>query len=288
MTTFTSLCRRAPALALPLLLAACAVSQQGNRTIVGFDQDELTAVRLQDFPLGTAKGVLRRTANNQYQIKLYDRMKLIDLGRIDNPRVVGAVRAPGYDLVIVHAPTRTCPYAHRLYELQGMKVGMYDINNTPGKCDQPVELATDGRSWMAHQTGGRRDSLVWFWDQGKLVSMIDPVQNDSRSRQAGSAAPSAAPAPASAPAAAGTGRRPAARFESGDTASAATTAAANVAGSETAPTTPASGAKPRVAATAPYQPAPAAKRIDAGRYTKLPSNGVTEIAPTKVTLRDAE
>lgn len=291
MTTFATFCRRAALPALPLLLAACAVSQQGNRAVMGFDQDELSAVRLQTFKLGAADAVLRRTVNRGYQIKLYDRMKLIDLGRIDNPRVVGAVRAPGYDLIAVEAPTPACPYAHRLYELKGMAVGMWDVNNTPGKCRYPVTLSTDGQSWLAHQNGGRNDSLVWFWNDGKMVSMLDPMQGDARNRQAGApgatqsaAQGSAQPAPAS-----GSARRPLARFESGDAAPATGAGASN---DDAAPSTPAAPARGRVAAApaqqVPSAPAGTARRIDAGRYTKLPANGVTEIVPTKVSLRDAD
>jgi len=286
MTTFVALCRRAALPALPLLLAACTASQQGNRTVIGFDQDELSAVRLQTFKLGAADAVLRRTVNRGYQIKLYDRMKLIDLGRIDNPRVVGAVRAPGYDLIAVEAPTPACPYAHRLYELKGLAVGMWEVNNTPGKCRYPVTLSTDGQSWLAHQNGGRNDSLVWFWNDGKMVSMLDPAQDDARKRQA--AAPGAGQGDTRAAPASGTARRPLARFESGD----AAPAAAGARNDDAAPATPAVPARGRVAAApaqaAPSAPSAAPRRIDAGRYTKLPSNGVTEIAPTKVTLRDAD
>lgn len=269
--------RRLAAPVLSLLLAGCAVSQQGNNTTFRFDQDELTAVKLQTFQLGSAQGVLRRTANQQYQIKLYDRMKLIDLGRLDNPRVVDTQRFAGYDLIAVHIPTRNCPYAHRLYEVKGQNVGMWDINNIPGKCGQPLSFASDGTAWLAQQEGGRSDATVWLWVDGKLASMLDPTKSDQRARQAGMAPA----APTQAPVQAAGSRRPAARFESGDAAAPADSAPPG--------STPA-GAKPRIAA-APATPAasspPPARKIDAGRYTRLPSNGVTEMAPAKVTLRDA-
>lgn len=277
------LSRRLAAPVLSLLLAGCAVSQQGNNTTFRFDQDELTAVKLQTFQLGSAQGVLRRTANQQYQIKLYDRMKLIDLGRLDNPRVVDTQRFAGYDLIAVHTPTRQCPYAHRLYEVKAQNVGMWDINNIPGKCGQPLSFASDGTAWLAQQEGGRSDATVWLWVDGKLASMLDPTKADQRIRQAGMAPA----APAQAPAQAAGSRRPAARFESGDAAVAGPPAAP--ADSASAGSTPA-GAKPRIA-TAPATPAASsptpARKIDAGRYTRLPSNGVTEMAPAKVTLRDA-
>lgn len=279
--------RRLAAPVLSLLLAGCAVSQQGNNTTFRFDQDELTAVKLQTFQLGSAQGVLRRTANQQYQIKLYDRMKLIDLGRLDNPRVVDTQRFAGYDLIAVHIPTRNCPYAHRLYEVKGQNVGMWDINNIPGKCGQPLSFASDGTAWLAQQEGGRSDATVWLWVDGKLASMLDPTKSDQRARQAGMAPAVPAQAPVQAPVQATGSRRPAARFESGDAAVAGPAAAP----ADSAPpgSTPA-GAKPRIAA-APATPAasspPPARKIDAGRYTRLPSNGVTEMAPAKVTLRDA-
>lgn len=267
---------RPAVLLLPLLLTACVVSQQGNRTIVGFDTDELTSNKLQTFQLGAAEVVLRRTASQQYQIKLYDRMKLIDLGRVEDPRVADIQRLPGYDLIAVHTPTRACPYAHQLYELSGYQVGMWSINSTPGKCSQPLRFSTDGKAWMAQQEGGRADGLVWFWSEGRLTSMLDPAQAERRNN--GSAAGNrTASAPRDAPSE--TGAPPAA--------ASAPVARAGAAG-------PAPAAKPRPAlASQPATPASGRgkaplKPLDAGRYAPLPDNGVTEIAPAKVTLHDVK
>ena len=173
--------------ALSLLLGGCAISQQGGNTVVRLDADELTATRLQVFQVGSAEGVLRRTLDQQYQIKLYDRMKLIELGRIDNPRVVRAERVSGYDLIVLHAPTQACPQAHRLYELRGLAVGMYDINNTPGQCDRMLGFASDGQGWTALQERGNSERMAWSWSNGKLVRMRHPDLAAPPGREAGQA-----------------------------------------------------------------------------------------------------
>lgn len=264
---------RSAVAALPLLLGACTVSQQGGHTLIRLDPDELTATRLQVFQVGTAQGVLRRTLLQQHQIKLYDRMKLIELGRIDNPRVVRAERVAGVDLIVVHAPTRACPHAHRLYELRGLVVGMWDINDIPGQCERSLGFASDEQSWMALQEAGGNERLAWSWHDGKLLRIRNPEQTPVLGRETDAPAGMAGPGP---------GRRLVGRFESGDTAPAP------------APRTPAQpvprgvAAKPAAAnAKRAAPPVAAARKIDAGRYSKLPDNGVTEIAPAKVIMHDA-
>lgn len=264
---------RSAVVALPLLLGACALSQQGGNTVIRLDPDELTATRLQVFQVGTAEGVLRRTLHQQHQIKLYDRMKLIELGRIDNPRVVRAERVAGVDLIVIHAPTRACPHAHRLYELRGLAVGMWDINATPGQCDRPLGFASDDQSWMALQENGAGERLAWSWHDGKLLRIRNPEQAPALGRQTD--------APASV-AGLGTGRRLAGRFGSDTTAPVPATRL------PAPPAARGAAAKPAAASTkraAP--PVAAARRIDAGRYSKLPDNGVTEIAPARVIMHDA-
>lgn len=255
--------------ALSLLLGGCAISQQGGNTLVQLDADELTATRLQVFKVGSAEGVLRRTLDQQYQIKLYDRMKLIELGRIDNPRVVRAEHVSGYDLIVLHAPTQACPQAHRLYELRGLTVGMYDINNTPGQCDRMLGFASDGQGWTALQERGNGERMAWSWSNGKLVRMRHPDLAAPPGREAGQAE-------------SGAGRRLAGRFESGEAPAAAARPRAVTAKRS-------ASARPAVA-NAKREPTPVApaRKIDAGKYSKLPDNGVTEIAPARVIMHDAD
>ncbi|KQN75714.1 hypothetical protein ASF04_06555 [Duganella sp. Leaf61] len=152
-----------------LLLSACAVNRQGNNFKFGIDVDELTASTLQEFQLGTARGVLRRTQQNQVQIKLYDRMKLIDLGQLSTVRIGDAVRFPAHDLILVHVPTAHCPYAYRLYQLSGYEVGMWNINDIAGRCSMPLSFSADAQSWVAQQQSVP-NPVAWAWSNGQLVS----------------------------------------------------------------------------------------------------------------------
>lgn len=152
-----------------LLLSACAVNRQGNNFKFGIDVDELTASTLQEFQLGTARGVLRRTQQNQVQIKLYDRMKLIDLGQLSTVRIGDAVRFPAHDLILVHVPTAQCPYAYRLYQLSGYEVGMWNINDIAGRCSMPLSFSADAQSWVAQQQSVP-NPVAWAWSNGQLVS----------------------------------------------------------------------------------------------------------------------
>jgi len=152
-----------------LLLSACAVNRQGNNFKFGIDVDELTASTLQEFQLGTARGVLRRTQQNQVQIKLYDRMKLIDLGQLSTVRIGDAVRFPAHDLILVHVPTTHCPYAYRLYQLSGYEVGMWNLNDIAGRCSMPLSFSADAQSWVAQQQSVP-NPVAWAWSNGQLVS----------------------------------------------------------------------------------------------------------------------
>lgn len=151
-----------------LLLSACAVNRQGNNFKFGIDVDELTASTLQEFQLGTARGVLRRTQQNQVQIKLYDRMKLIDLGQLSTVRIGDAVRFPAHDLILVHVPTAHCPYAYRLYQLSGYEVGMWNLNDIAGRCSMPLSFSADAQSWVAQQQSVP-NPVAWAWSNGQLV-----------------------------------------------------------------------------------------------------------------------
>lgn len=152
-----------------LLLSACAVNRQGNNFKFGIDVDELTASTLQEFQLGTARGVLRRTQQNLVQIKLYDRMKLIDLGQLSTVRIGDAVRFPAHDLILVHVPTAHCPYAYRLYQLSGYEVGMWNLNDIAGRCSMPLSFSADAQSWVAQQQSVP-NPVAWAWSNGQLVS----------------------------------------------------------------------------------------------------------------------
>lgn len=297
-----------------LLLSACAVNRQGNNFKFGIDVDELTASTLQEFQLGTARGVLRRTQQNQVQIKLYDRMKLIDLGQLSTVRIGDAVRFPAHDLILVHVPTAHCPYAYRLYQLSGYEVGMWNINDIAGRCSMPLSFSADAQSWVAQQQSVP-NPVAWAWSNGQLVSGPLPRAPGSDNATAnlprngagaieggfqrgdsasGAAASGAATTGATGPAA---NTRPATgmRFETAD--GAASRAGAGT--SSTAPrvsaapaSSPAQGPAPARAASTPAPrasaPAGTLKRVDSGSYARLPDAGsATVVPPTRIILRNS-
>ena len=294
-----------------LLLSACAVNRQGNNFKFGIDVDELTASTLQEFQLGTARGVLRRTQQNQVQIKLYDRMKLIDLGQLSTVRIGDAVRFPAHDLILVHVPTAHCPYAYRLYQLSGYEVGMWNINDIAGRCSMPLSFSADAQSWVAQQQSVP-NPVAWAWSNGQLVSGPLPrapgadnaTANLPRngagtiegSFQRGDAASGAATTGATGPAA---NTRPAAgmRFETAD--GAASRAGSGAGTSSTAPrdsaapaSSPAQGPAPARAASTPAPrasaPAGTLKRVDSGSYARLPdASSATVVPPTRIILRNS-
>lgn len=299
-----------------LLLSACAVNRQGNNFKFGIDVDELTASTLQEFQLGTARGVLRRTQQNQVQIKLYDRMKLIDLGQLSTVRIGDAVRFPAHDLILVHVPTAHCPYAYRLYQLSGYEVGMWNINDIAGRCSMPLSFSADAQSWVAQQQSVP-NPVAWAWSNGQLVSGPLPRAPGSDNATAnlprngagaieggfqrgdsasGAAAPGAATTGATGPAA---NTRPAAgmRFETAD--GAASRAGSGAGTSSTAPrdsaasaSSPAQGPAPARAASTPAPrasaPAGTLKRVDSGSYARLPDAGsATVVPPTRIILRNS-
>lgn len=300
-----------------LLLSACAVNRQGNNFKFGIDVDELTASTLQEFQLGTARGVLRRTQQNQVQIKLYDRMKLIDLGQLSTVRIGDAVRFPAHDLILVHVPTAHCPYAYRLYQLSGYEVGMWNINDIAGRCSMPLSFSADAQSWVAQQQSVP-NPVAWAWSNGQLVSGPLPrapgadnaTANLPRngagtiegSFQRGDAASGAATTGATGPAA---NTRPAAgmRFETADGAASragtgstaprdsATSAAGSASAAAAAPAVGTASAPARAASTpAPRASAPAGtlKRVDSGSYARLPdASSATVVPPTRIILRNS-
>lgn len=282
--------RALPVIAL-LLLTACAVNRQGNNFKFGIDVDELTASTLQEFQLGTARGVLRRTQQNQVQIKLYDRMKLIDLGQLSNVRIGDAIRFPKHDLILVHVPTSSCPYAYRLYQLSGYELGMWELNNVAGRCAAPLSFSADAQSWVAQQQAVR-NPVAWAWSNGQLVS--GPLPQAPAADAVNTARTGTIPAPGTATPA---DARPATgmRFESADGRSAnAAASTASTARENSAPAparVAATPAAPATAAAAPARastPSAALKRVDSGSYARLPdAAGATVVPPTRIILRNS-
>jgi hypothetical protein len=293
MQITTSL-RSATLVGLSLVLAGCAVSQQGNVYKIGVDQNELTSSTLQEFRIGDTNGVVRRGPQGQLQIKLYDRMKVIDLGaNVNAASVIYPIRFAQYDVLVVSVPTPACPYAHRIYQLNGYDVGMWDINNIPGRCSASLAFSRDSAGLMARQLSDRADRQAWVWSNGKLVGGLDPTAT-AVTRSGVIPAPTSAPPvprqtstamPAPAGSNANGGTLSSAHFESGGAPAATETAGA---ASDTATARRPASAKRATPGAAPVAAnASASKRIDAGNYEKLPAGAQSEITPVKIILRDS-
>lgn len=290
MQNRTSL-RAAALTGLTLVLASCAVSQQGNVYKVSLDQNELKSNTLQEFRIGDSKGVVRRNQQGLLQIKLYDRMKVIDLGT-NEANVVYPIRLAQYDVLVVSVPTPACPYAHRIYQLNGYDVAMWDINNNPGRCGAPLAFSRDSTGLMARQLSDRADRQAWVWSNGKLVGGLAPTATAvSRSSVVSAPVPAQAPRPTStalqppASSNANGGTLSSAHFESGGAPGAADTGGA--ASDPAAARRPASTKRATANPGAMAASASAPKRIDAGNYEKLPSGTQSEIKPVKIILRDS-
>jgi|GEM_PF-2720283 len=279
---------RTLALILSLLLSACAVSRQGDGYQFGSDPDELNATTLQQFQLGDTRGVLRRTAQGQVQLKLYDRMKLIDLGRIDKVRVSDALRFPGYDLILLHVPTASCPYAYRLYQLHGYDVGMWDLNNRAGNCGVPLSFSADAQAWVAQQQSTRPDRTTWAWSGGQLISgtaPAGPAATGERGRMASGEPGAGAPAPAAA-------AKPASgmRFESADGGNNRATGSPGAGSGNSSNSSNANNNNNNNNNNGLAAPANSSKRLDPGNYARLPvatGSAGEVLPPTRIILRNS-
>jgi hypothetical protein len=288
--------------ALALLgVQGCAVNKQGNNTQFGLDAGELTAQVVQELQTAAGRGVLRKLPNGQYQIKLYDRNRVIDLGHMNAPFVDYIARVNEYDLISVGERTQNCGNTHRLVQVKGYEVYTWDFNNTPGRCSLPLEFVLEGPSWKITQQVVNADRQTWTWTAGRLASNYErytPTPNTANQRPL----PGNAVAPNSsfnngryaAPAAPGTAaadkKNPfeGAGFESNDN-EAQRRARAN-AGSDkkkgefstAAPMTESLADS----APAPRAPKPALVRISEGNYSKPSAGSETEVAPIRVQLRN--
>jgi hypothetical protein len=290
--------------ALALLgLQGCAVNKQGNNTQFGLDPGELTAQVVQELQTAAGRGVLRRLPNGQYQIKLYDRNRVIDLGQMNAPFVDYIARVNEYDLISVGERTPNCGNTHRLVQVKGYDVYTWDFNNTPGRCSLPLEFVLEGGSWKITQQVVNADRQTWTWTAGRLATNYErytPNANMANQRPL----PGNAPAPNATstsnngryatPGAPGTApadkKNPfeGAGFEAND-GDAQRRARANA--STDKKKGEFSSAAPVVESLADSAPAartpkPGLVRISEGNYSKPSAGSETEVAPIRVQLKN--
>lgn len=286
---FKTIVNRALALIFLGLLSACAVSKQGNNYQIGIDRNELLSSTLQEFQLGESKGILRLDARQQLQIKLYDRMKVIDLGQnVKVSHVTYALRFARHDILVVHVPTPTCPNMYRVYQLAGYDVNMWEINNSAARCKTPLVFSTYADGWTAREDRDTGSRQRWTWAEGKLTGGFEQVPGSANAAPAvlGTAKTSqnASTANTTSPTAAARETRPRARFESGSTDPLPTAPEKSTPAKTNSSTAAVPNGKAVPVATASGN---APKPITAGNYDKLPVNNQSEITPVKIVLRDS-
>lgn len=169
LTSFRMLVRAVVAIGLSVILCACAVTKQGTSYQIGLDPDELTSPTLQEFRIGKFKGVLRKNQNNEYQIKLYDRMNVIKLGQLQSAHVENTYHFSNQDLIVVNTPTASCRYVYQIYGVNGYDVVMWEINNTHSECNIPLEFTADAESWRAQQQYNPSGRSNWTWNNGQML-----------------------------------------------------------------------------------------------------------------------
>ena len=151
-----------------LSFQGCAVNKQGGITQLSLDTGELTANVIQELQTANGKAVLRRLPNGQYQLKLYDRNRIIDLGYMTTPFVDFIAKINDYDLISVGDGTKTCTNTHKLVQIKGYDVYSWDFNNGVGRCDLPLAFAVEGQSWKITQQVLNADRQIWTWTAGRL------------------------------------------------------------------------------------------------------------------------
>jgi hypothetical protein len=279
-------------------LQGCAVSKQGNNTQFGLDVAEVTATVVQEFQTTTGKAVLRRLPNGQYQIKLYDRNRVIDLGFMNAPFVDNVAKTTGFDLISVGDRTPYCANSHKLVQVQGYDVYTWDFNNTAGRCSLPLEYAWEGQSFKIQQQVVNADRQTWTWTAGRLATNYErytPAPNVANQRPAPTNAPAPNngrfPAPALAPATAALDKKnlfEGAGFETNEADAQKRARAAAGTDRKKGEVATAAQASEVLAdsAPAPRVARPQLARISEGNYSRPSAGSETEVAPIHVQLRN--
>jgi len=163
-------CRRilSAAVFASVLLAGCAVDSNGAFRL---DADELSAKKLYPFQTVFGDGVLRRTLDGRYQIKLYDRQAIFDVARTDGVLVDSVLSANNETYVTLRIPHPGCQYVYRTLLVKQKEVDRYDL---PSDCQTPVSFAMDDGHLLAVQQKPV-NARYWMMTDATVVSGIVPA-----------------------------------------------------------------------------------------------------------------
>lgn len=143
-----------PILAAAVALSGCAVDRNGRMSL---DVEQATSRELYHFKTAFGDGVLRRTPAGVYQIKLYDRSQIFDLGRTEGVLVDNVVDVDGITYLTLRMPRPGCDNVYRTLIIKKNEVGKYDLAN---ECQTTVNFGTQDSSWLAVQ---QKPHNARFW-----------------------------------------------------------------------------------------------------------------------------
>gem|GEM_PF-4865685 len=182
------------ALMASLLLSGCAVDPNSGHTVL--DLDEVSATVIQPFALAQKNGVLRRTVQGRYQLKLYDRNGVVTLPAEPSGFLIShtSLQPDGATVLVLNAPRPNCAGHSYIFLLRSNTAESRMIEtNQCGPLDFQIDAAS--RSWQAQSRNPVPNGLVWGVRDGQLYSAMDPRQAPVDRK----------PGPAGTP---GTGRKP--------------------------------------------------------------------------------
>jgi len=182
---FLKRCHLGPvALAMGLLLSGCAVDPNNGHTLL--DLDEVTATVIQPFPLAQKNGVLRRTAQGRYQLKLYDRNGVVTLPAEPSGFLVShaSLQPDGSTVLVLNSPRPNCSGHSYIYLLRANTAESRMIETN--QCG-PLDFQADApsRSWLAQSRTPVPNGLVWSVRDGQLFSAQDPRQAPAERKPGG-------------------------------------------------------------------------------------------------------
>jgi hypothetical protein len=173
-----------------LLLSGCAVDPNNGRNLL--DLDEVTATQIQSFALSQKNGVLRRTVQGRFQLKLYDRNGVINLPAEPSGYLIShsSVLPDGATVLVLNAPRPNCSGHSYIYLLRASAAESRVMETN--QCG-PLDFQTDpaGPLWLAQARSPVANGLLWVVRDGQLFSAQDPRQAPAADRKAG--APGQAP-----------------------------------------------------------------------------------------------
>jgi len=139
-----------------IAMAGCVMDRQGNQINFRLDKDEFQSKELQRFKLPNGNGVLRQTSDNRFQIKLYDRLKIYDLGQIPAASIVDTKIIKGETIVALQLPQRGCEYSYQFLRIS--EDGIFAL--VPQNECVKLDFGSDENVWVAKQSN---QDAARFW-----------------------------------------------------------------------------------------------------------------------------